>query len=54
MIYSYLFFSTSELPGTNIRVNLSPSEILKLADHVVARSKEVHDAVASIPLDKVC
>lgn len=54
MIYSYLLFCVTDLPGTNIRVNLSPSEILKLADHVVARSKEVLDAVASIPLDKVC
>ncbi|XVF85164.1 hypothetical protein PTKIN_Ptkin17bG0096300 [Pterospermum kingtungense] len=42
-----------DLPGCNFRVNLSASEILKLADRIIAKSKEVHDAVASIPLDKV-
>ncbi|GFP94493.1 probable thimet oligopeptidase [Phtheirospermum japonicum] len=40
-------------PGSNVRINLSATEILKLADHIIARSKEVHDAVASVPLDKV-
>ncbi|KAI3467654.1 hypothetical protein Pfo_024317 [Paulownia fortunei] len=39
--------------GSNVRVNLSASEILRLADHIVAKSKEVHDAVALVPLDKV-
>ncbi|KAK8526345.1 hypothetical protein V6N13_017389 [Hibiscus sabdariffa] len=42
-----------DLPGRNFRVNLSAGEILKLADRIIAKSKEVHDAVASIPLDKV-
>ncbi|KAL3656049.1 hypothetical protein CASFOL_000445 [Castilleja foliolosa] len=41
------------VPGSNVRINLSATEILKLADHIIARSKEVHDAVASVPLDKV-
>ncbi|KAK6139171.1 hypothetical protein DH2020_027083 [Rehmannia glutinosa] len=41
------------VPGSNVRINLSASEILRLADHIVAKSKEVHDAVASVPLDKV-
>lgn len=43
----------SDLFGSNVRVNLSAHEILKLADQIIARSKEVHDIVASIPLDKV-
>ncbi|KAJ4837321.1 hypothetical protein Tsubulata_048511 [Turnera subulata] len=42
-----------DLPGCNVRVNLSASEILKLADRIIAKSKAVHDAVASVPLDKV-
>ncbi|XP_019176680.1 PREDICTED: probable thimet oligopeptidase [Ipomoea nil] len=42
-----------EIPGLNVRVNLSASEILRLADHIIAKSKQVHDAVASVPLDKV-
>ncbi|XP_010248843.1 PREDICTED: probable thimet oligopeptidase isoform X2 [Nelumbo nucifera] len=42
-----------DLPSSNVLVNLSASEILKLADHIIAKSKEVHDAVASVPLDKV-
>ncbi|OMO81414.1 Peptidase M3A/M3B [Corchorus olitorius] len=42
-----------DLPGCTFRVNLSASEILKLADRIIAKSKEVHDAVASISLDKV-
>uniref|UniRef100_A0A2P2KF74 Uncharacterized protein n=1 Tax=Rhizophora mucronata TaxID=61149 RepID=A0A2P2KF74_RHIMU len=42
-----------DLEGSNVRINLSASEILKLADRVIAKSKEVHDAVASVPLDKV-
>ncbi|KAL0385411.1 UNVERIFIED_CONTAM: putative thimet oligopeptidase [Sesamum radiatum] len=41
------------VPGSNVRINLSAPEILRLADHIVAKSKEVHDAVASVPLDKV-
>ncbi|KAL6547502.1 hypothetical protein OROMI_023223 [Orobanche minor] len=42
-----------EVPGLNVRINLSASEILKLAEHIIAKSKKVHDAVASVPLDKV-
>ncbi|KAL6586564.1 hypothetical protein OROMI_001552 [Orobanche minor] len=41
-----------EVPGLNVRINLSISEILKLADHIIAKSKKVHDAIASVPLDK--
>lgn len=46
-------FVASDLPGSDVRVNISPSEILRLADRIIAKSKEVHDAVASVPLDKV-
>ncbi|CAK7332393.1 unnamed protein product [Dovyalis caffra] len=42
-----------DLSGSSVRINLSASEILKLADRIIAKSKEVHDAVASVPLDKV-
>lgn len=42
-----------DLSGSNACINLSASEILKLADRIIAKSKEVHDAVASVPLDKV-
>lgn len=42
-----------DLVGSNVRVNLSASEIRKLADRIIAESKEVHDAVASVPVDKV-
>lgn len=41
-----------DLRGSNVRANLSASEILKLADRLIANSKAVHDAVASVPLDK--
>ncbi|EPS67906.1 hypothetical protein M569_06863, partial [Genlisea aurea] len=40
-------------PGNNVRINLSASEIIRLADHTVSEFKEVHDIVASVPLDKV-
>lgn len=42
-----------DLPGSKVLVNLSASEILKLADQIIAKSKEIHDVVASIPLEKV-
>ncbi|XP_077227429.1 zincin-like metalloproteases family protein isoform X2 [Tasmannia lanceolata] len=42
-----------EIPGLIAHVNLSASEILKLAERLIARSKEVHDSVASVPLEKV-
>eukprot|EP01018_Ginkgo_biloba_P002672 Gb_29439 [translate_table: standard] len=40
-------------PGLNIRVNLTASEILKLAERIIAESRQVHDLVASVSLDKV-
>ncbi|XP_059448669.1 probable thimet oligopeptidase isoform X2 [Corylus avellana] len=42
-----------DLPGSSVRVNLSASEIRRLADRIIANSKVVHDRVASVPLDKV-
>jgi thimet oligopeptidase len=42
-----------DLPGSTVRVNLSASEIRRLADRIIANSKMVHDRVASVPLDKV-
>ncbi|KAI7997104.1 putative thimet oligopeptidase [Camellia lanceoleosa] len=42
-----------DLPGSTVQVNLSPPEILRLANHIIAKSKEVHDSIASVPLDKV-
>ncbi|KAG8641669.1 probable thimet oligopeptidase isoform X2 [Manihot esculenta] len=42
-----------DLPGSTVRVSLPAPEILKLADRIIAKSKEVHDTVTSIPLDKV-
>ncbi|XP_027153331.1 probable thimet oligopeptidase [Coffea eugenioides] len=42
-----------EVGGSKVQINLSASEILKLADRVIAKSKGVYDAVASVPLDKV-
>ncbi|KAF8365108.1 hypothetical protein HHK36_032851 [Tetracentron sinense] len=44
---------TADLPGSNVRLNLSASEILKLADQIISKSKELHDTVASVPLDKI-
>lgn len=42
-----------ELVGTSVRINLSASEIKKLADHIIAKSKDVYDSVASVSLEKV-
>lgn len=42
-----------DLPGCFVQVNLSPAEILRLADRIIAKSQAVHDSVASVPLDKV-
>lgn len=47
------YFDDSEVRGSKVHINLSASEILKLADRIIDKSKKVHDAVASIPLDKV-
>ncbi|KAL5997347.1 hypothetical protein ACLOJK_008277 [Asimina triloba] len=44
---------TKDIPGLSVRVNPTAAEILKLADSIIAKSKEVHDSVASVPLDKV-
>nr|GEV62230.1 probable thimet oligopeptidase isoform X1 [Tanacetum cinerariifolium] len=46
-------FKPKGLRGSNARVSLSVSEIRKLTDRVIADSKAVYDAVASVPLDKV-
>jgi hypothetical protein len=42
-----------DLVGSKVRVNLSASEIVKLANQIIAKSNEVHNSVASVPLDKV-
>ncbi|XP_020228604.1 probable thimet oligopeptidase isoform X2 [Cajanus cajan] len=42
-----------DLAGSKVRVNLSASEILKLADQIIANSNKVHNSIASVPLDKV-
>jgi len=42
-----------ELPGFTAQVNLSATEINRLADRIIAKSKETYDAVAAVPLDKV-
>jgi hypothetical protein len=44
----------AELPGFTVQVNLSAVEIKRLADRIIAKSKETYDAVAAVPLDKVC
>ncbi|KAM7487196.1 hypothetical protein LguiB_024680 [Lonicera macranthoides] len=41
------------LRGTDVHIGLSASEILRLADRIITKSKDVHDAVSSVPLDKV-
>uniref|UniRef100_A0A453G3M2 Peptidase M3A/M3B catalytic domain-containing protein n=1 Tax=Aegilops tauschii subsp. strangulata TaxID=200361 RepID=A0A453G3M2_AEGTS len=43
----------AELPGFSVQVNLSAAEIKRLADRIIAKSKETYDAVAAVPLDKV-
>ena len=40
------------LAGSNVRVNLSAPEILQLANNIISKSKVVHDAVGSVPVDK--
>ncbi|XP_048234122.1 uncharacterized protein LOC125370871 [Ricinus communis] len=42
-----------ELPGSIVGVSLSPIKILETANQSLLKSKEVHDSVASVPLDKV-
>ncbi|XP_013733207.1 probable thimet oligopeptidase isoform X1 [Brassica napus] len=42
------------LPGCDsVCVNLSAKEILDLADQIISKSTRVHDAVASVPLNKL-
>lgn len=54
-IATLIFFSLqmTDVPGLNVLVNLSATEIHKLTDQIIAKSKEVHDLVASVPLEKV-
>jgi len=52
-VFDHLILICVELVGSNVRVNISASEIRKLADQIVAESKGVHDALASVPVDKV-
>lgn len=40
-------------PGIKVCVNLSATEILNLADKIIAKSKQAYDSVAAVPLDKV-
>ncbi|XP_057863312.2 probable thimet oligopeptidase isoform X2 [Cryptomeria japonica] len=41
-------------PGIKICVNLTASEILNLADRIMAKSKQIYDSVAAVPPNKVC
>ncbi|WZZ06168.1 hypothetical protein YC2023_092089 [Brassica napus] len=42
------------LPGCDsVCINLSAKEILDLADEIISKSTRVHDAVASVPLNKL-
>lgn len=40
-------------PEIKIRINLTASGILNLADCIVAKSMKIHDSVAAVPLDEV-
>ncbi|WOL03678.1 hypothetical protein Cni_G12398 [Canna indica] len=42
-----------DVSGLSVRVYLSATEIHKLTDQIIAKSKEVYDSVASVPLEKV-
>ncbi|KAK7312011.1 hypothetical protein RJT34_10542 [Clitoria ternatea] len=42
-----------DLAGSKIRINMSASEIHKLAEQIIAKSNKVHNSIASVPLDKV-
>jgi thimet oligopeptidase len=33
---------------------MSAPEIKRLADRIIAKSKDTYDSVAAVPLDKVC
>lgn len=43
----------ADLPGSSVRIKLSASEIHKLTDQIIAKSKEIYDLVASVPIEKV-
>lgn len=53
LIWFWIVLMFVDLVGSNVRVNLSANEIRKLADRIISESTEVHDAVASVPIDKV-
>ncbi|KAJ7562830.1 hypothetical protein O6H91_03G085800 [Diphasiastrum complanatum] len=53
LLLGLIFGRNREKKHIKIRWNLSPSDIKRQCDEIIARSKEVHDAVASVPLDKV-
>lgn len=40
--------------GIKVRLKLSASDILRVADQIISTSSSVHDAVAAVPLDQVC
>ncbi|KAG0484867.1 hypothetical protein HPP92_008946, partial [Vanilla planifolia] len=40
-----------DLLGLRVFVNLSASEIHRLADQIIAKSNETHDLVSSVPLE---
>ncbi|KAM0932161.1 putative thimet oligopeptidase [Dioscorea sansibarensis] len=42
-----------DLPGSSVRIKLSAPDIHKLTDHIIAKSKEIYDLVASVPIEKV-
>lgn len=44
----------ADLPCSSVHISLSASEIDRLTDHIIAKSKDTYDLVASVPLGKVC
>ena len=44
----------AELPGFAAQVNVSATEITRLAVRITSKSKETYDSVAAVPLDEVC
>ncbi|KAH9301450.1 hypothetical protein KI387_013033 [Taxus chinensis] len=52
-LLSFLRRRLKAIPGIKICVNLTASEILNLADRIIAKSKQIYDSVAAVPLDKV-
>jgi len=39
--------------GIKVRLKLSASDILRVADQIISTSTSVHNAVAAVPLDQV-